>query len=205
MTRSPAAADPDSVISVAALKHPEGARVDRAISNIVRRLKRQGYRLAGAVRPQVVPTEVDRCALFLEELSSGGVFPISQDLGAGSLSCRLDDVALDAIAARVEASLQDGADLLVLNKFGKQEAEGRGLRSPIVKAVNQGIPVLVGLNPGRAQAWNAFCGGAGAIFTRGATGLRPAAECSDPATTLSPQSVGEDYESPGETIHDIIR
>jgi len=60
--------------------------------------------------------------------------------------------------------LRDGADILILNKFGKQEAEGRGMRDPIVKAVDQGIPVLVGVNSSRLDSWNAFCGGDSAIF-----------------------------------------
>ena len=60
--------------------------------------------------------------------------------------------------------MREGADILILNKFGKQEAEGRGLRNPIVVAVELGIPVLVGLNSGRRESWNAFCGTASNIF-----------------------------------------
>ncbi|MDH3743010.1 MAG: DUF2478 domain-containing protein [Hyphomicrobiales bacterium] len=151
-------------ISIAALKHSDGTTIDRAILKIVHRLRQQGYRLAGAVRADIAPPDENRCDLFLEDLSTSTVLPISQDLGTGSHACRLDDAALDAIAAKVEASLLDGADILILNKFGKQEAEGRGLRSPIVNAVDRGIPVLVGLNSGRAQSWNEFCGAAGEIF-----------------------------------------
>ena len=164
MTKSPPGNSRGDSFSIAALEHPDGTKIDRTILKIVRRLRRQGYRLAGAVRAQITPADENRCDLFLEDLSTSTVLPISQDLGSGSHACRLDDVALDAIAARVEVSLQEGADILILNKFGKQEAEGRGLRSPIVNAVNRGTPVLVGLNPGRAKAWNEFCGATGEIF-----------------------------------------
>ncbi len=164
MTKSPPASCRDNSMPIAALKHPDGSNIDRAMMKIVHRLRQQGYRLAGAVRANRMTQDEDRCDLLLEDLSTSSVFPISQNLGSGSNACRLDDVALDAIAAKVEASLQDGADILILNKFGKQEAEGRGLRSPIVKAVNRGIPALVGLNPGRAQAWDEFCGATGEIF-----------------------------------------
>ena len=102
--------------------------------------------------------------MFLEDLATSVVYPMSQNLGTGSDACRLDDGALDTIAERVAASLQDGADILILNKFGKQESEGRGLRGPIVSAVEQGIPVLVGLSPGRVESWNEFCGAEGKIF-----------------------------------------
>jgi len=171
MTKRAARNSRDNSISIAALEHPEGAEIDRAMMKIVRRLRQQGYRLAGAVRAQITPPDENRCDLFLEELATSTVFPISQDLGSASQACRLDDAALDAIAAKLEISLQEGADILILNKFGKQEAEGRGLRSPIVNAVNRGIPVLVGLNPGRAQAWNEFCGATGEIFNPGDTAI----------------------------------
>jgi hypothetical protein len=45
----------------------------------------------------------------------------------------------------VEARIE-GSDLLVINKFGKQESLGRGLRPAIAMAVELGIPVLVGVN-----------------------------------------------------------
>lgn len=149
---------------IAALKHDDGNRIDQALLEITDRLRRQGYRLAGAVRADVTTLEENRCNMFLEDLATSTVYPMSQNLGAGSDACRLDDGALDTIAERVEASLQNGADILILNKFGKQESEGRGLRSPIVSAVERGIPVLVGVSSGRVESWNAFCGAAGEIF-----------------------------------------
>lgn len=154
-------ADP---ILIAALKHDDGTKVDQALTRITDRLKRQGYRLAGAVRAHLTSLDENRCDMFLEDLATSTVYRMSQDLGTGSDACRLDDGALDTIAERVEASLQGGADILILNKFGKQESEGRGLRSPIVSAVDQGIPVLVGLSSGRVESWNEFCGAAGEIF-----------------------------------------
>lgn len=154
----------DAPLLIAALKHDDGNRIDQALLEIADQLRRQGYRLAGAVRADVTTLEENRCNMFLEDLATSIVYPMSQDLGTGSDACRLDDGALDTIADRVEASLQDGADILILNKFGKQESEGRGLRGPIVSAVEQGIPVLVGLSPGRVESWNEFCGAAGEIL-----------------------------------------
>lgn len=153
--------------AIAALAHSEGNRIDEALLDIAERLRRRGRRLAGALRTRVPSPGEDRCDLVLQDLSTSREFSMSQNLGAGSQACRLDDVALDAIAERVTASLREGADILILNKFGKQEAEGRGLRDPIVKAVDQGIPVLVGLNTGRLASWNEFCGGDSAIFEPG--------------------------------------
>ncbi len=37
-------------------------------------------------------------------------------------------------------------DALILNKFGKHEAEGRGFRDLIAEALSRGIPVVAGVN-----------------------------------------------------------
>ena len=39
-----------------------------------------------------------------------------------------------------------GARLLVINKFGKHEAEGRGFRPLIGEALAMGLPVILGVN-----------------------------------------------------------
>jgi hypothetical protein len=59
----------------------------------------------------------------------------------------------------VSASLAGGADLLIVNKFGKHEADGRGFREVIAEALARGIPVLVGLNGLNLPAFEGFAGG----------------------------------------------
>jgi hypothetical protein len=73
-------------------------------------------------------------------------------------------VALEQIVALVEASLEDGLDILILNKFGRQEAEGKGLRNAVAHAVAADIPVLVGLNRAYAAEWREFCEGEGQLL-----------------------------------------
>jgi hypothetical protein len=46
-----------------------------------------------------------------------------------------------------------------VNKFGKQEAQGRGFRTLIAEALSRDIPVLVGLNSLNAEAFHDFTGG----------------------------------------------
>ncbi len=153
--------------SVAAVRHEDGTTIDRALLGIVDRLRGKGVRLAGAIRANIDQPGDDSCGLFLEDLSNRAIISLSQNLGSGSSACRLDDGVLDTVATRIEAALEDGADMLILNKFGKQEAEGRGLRGPIIRAVDRGIPVLVGLNASRTDSWTEFCGAAGALFAPG--------------------------------------
>jgi nucleoside-triphosphatase THEP1 len=149
------------MIMLAAIQYSDGDRFDRLISLIASRLKRRGYRVGGVIQSNVMPPGECRCDMLLEELTTGQVHRISQQLGPGALGCRLDTSIFENVAARVEASLLEGLDILVVNKFGKQEAEGRGLRDAIANAVTAGIPVLVGLNRAYVSAWCEFCGGQG--------------------------------------------
>lgn len=61
--------------------------------------------------------------------------------------------------AKVAGALDHGAEIMVINKFGKHEAEGRGFRAVIAAAMDKGVPVLVGLNPLNREAFDHFaCG-----------------------------------------------
>lgn len=57
------------------------------------------------------------------------------------------------------ASLSSGADLLIVNKFCKHQAEGRGVRNVIAEAVAMDIPVIVGLNALNRPAFECFAEG----------------------------------------------
>ena len=129
---------------------------DLLIRDVALRLQAEGMRLAGAV--QVNP-EVDRdrkCHMDLHILSGSDVVRISQDLGALSQGCRLDPDGLERAVGLVAAALDNGADLLVVNKFGKQEIDGRGFRPVIGEALSRGTPVLVAVNPGSLDAFLAY-------------------------------------------------
>lgn len=72
--------------------------------------------------------------------------------------CRLDGGVIEAIAAEVEARMA-GADLLIVNKFGKLEAQGRGLCPAIAMAIEMEIPTLVGVNQVNVPELNTFSDG----------------------------------------------
>jgi hypothetical protein len=52
-----------------------------------------------------------------------------------------------------------GADLLIVNKFGKLEAHGRGLCPAITLAMDLGMPTLVGVNEMNTPDFLAFSDG----------------------------------------------
>ncbi|MGP1358406.1 DUF2478 domain-containing protein [Roseicyclus sp.] len=117
-----------------------------------------GHRAAGTVQINSARPDDGPCDMDVKVLPEGPVLRISQDLGAAARGCRLDPRALEEAVGLVEAGLAR-ADCLIVNKFGKHEAEGRGFRTAIAEAVSRGLPVLVGVNALNLPAFLTFCGG----------------------------------------------
>jgi nucleoside-triphosphatase THEP1 len=136
---------------------------DRVIANLAERLSAGGFRLAGLVQSNIERPGRCRCDMILKDLASGRELPISQNLGDGARGCRLDHGALETAVGWVEASIVASVDVVLLNKFGKREAEGAGLRPAIAAAVALDIPVIAGLAPENREAWDVFCGSEGRI------------------------------------------
>lgn len=140
----------------------------RARAGLLRRLAEklgaEGWRLAGAVDAPA-PQGGGRREMLLAVLGGDAPMPeivdIAQDLGPLARGCKLDAGALERAAGLAEAALTRGADLVIVNKFGKREAEGRGFRPLIGLAMAAGVPVLIGVTRDRRAAFDTFAAGMG--------------------------------------------
>ncbi|PKR48423.1 DUF2478 domain-containing protein [Thalassospira marina] len=139
----------------------ERGQVDRLLEQVARRLITEGASLAGVVQINAEREGARHCDMFVQVLPDGAQFDISQKLGNESRGCRLDVGALEDAVAAVEASLENRPeiDLLVINKFGKHESQGRGFRDLIGQMLMNDVPVLLGVNPMNREAFDAFSGG----------------------------------------------
>lgn len=137
--------------------------LDAMLLRAAERLAAEGVRLAGAVQDNPVPEDRPnaRCDMVLRLLDTGQSICISQRLGEHARGCRLDPGALEDAAAAVERRLTDRPDLLIVNKFGKAEMEGRGFRPVIAAALGEGIPVLTAVGRGGLPGFDSFVDGFG--------------------------------------------
>jgi Protein of unknown function (DUF2478) len=140
---------------------PGKGDLDMILHGFAHALLEAGTTVAGIVQTNTDCGPDKPCDMDVEVLPTGPILRISQDLGPGSRGCRLDAAVLEQAAGLVDVSLHDGADLLVINKFGKQEADGRGFRPLIGAALSEGIPVIVGLNALNLPHFEAFTEGMG--------------------------------------------
>ena len=143
---------------IAALQGAPGETIQTILSQFAEELKRDGFRVAGVV-------EVSRCSatgacksLAVRDLTSETVIKFSQDLGAGSTACNLDPSGLAQACEAVERAIEDGADVVVLSKFGKLEAARGGLCDAFRAAILADLPIITTVSPLLAEEWAQFAG-----------------------------------------------
>jgi nucleoside-triphosphatase THEP1 len=144
---------------ILAIVYSDGLAADRLISELGYRLRDSGVKVAGIVQNNEFNPSREKCDMDVEELASGELLRVSEDRGKEARGCRLNHSALTQAAALLSRALQNDPAIIVVNKFGKLEAEGRGVRGALAEAVELGIPVLVGVPSRNIEHWRLFAGG----------------------------------------------
>ncbi|WP_323716560.1 DUF2478 domain-containing protein [Paracoccus aminovorans] len=139
------------------LEESAGA-ADRLLAAAAATLQAEGLRLAGAVQHNLERGAGRECDMLLRILGTDSVIGITQDLGSCAQGCRLDTGALAQAVALAEGVLAQGADLVIVNKFGKQECFGNGFRAFIAEALARDIPVLLSVAEEQLAGFRAFAG-----------------------------------------------
>jgi len=114
--------------------------------------------VAGVVQSNLECIGTHHCDMDARVLPDGPVIRISQSLGKDARGCRLDPAALEQAVAEVKNRLSPQTELLIVNKFGKHEADGRGFRELIAEAIGMDVPVLVGVNQMNLGVFLEFAG-----------------------------------------------
>ncbi len=146
-------------MKLAYIMSPSRGGTDPLLAEVAEHLMQRGLRLCGTVQINTQRIGSRHCDMDLMVLPAGPAFRISQNRGEWARGCRLDAGSLEMAAAHVAGAVGNGADLMIINKFGKHEAEGRGFRSVIAAALDRDMPVLIGLNPLNREAFDRFSGG----------------------------------------------
>ncbi len=143
-------------VPLAAIQFETGD-IDGLLSDISQTLGRQGLIVRGALQTRGPEIGECHCAdMDLTTIGSTRVFRISQPLGNGSHGCRLHPGALAECSAFLADELSQGADLLILNRFGRGESDGRGFRDLISVALGLGVPILTAVRPTYVEQWAEF-------------------------------------------------
>lgn len=143
---------------ILALQGASSQIIQSRLVGFAARMQAQGLRVVGMVEV-AGDCGAEACGkLALRDLSTGKLIPISQNLGSGSTACNLDPRGLAEACAAVERAIDWGADLVVLSKFGKQEAARGGLSDAFRAAFASNVPIATAVSPAVAADWLGFVG-----------------------------------------------
>ena len=126
--------------------YDDGLFGDALITQCAADLVASGYRLGGVVQSNAHRRGRRRCDMYVKDLLGGDEIKISLDRGNEARGCRLNPDAFARIDAWIERAVLERVDLLIINKFGREEAHGRGLRLVIAEVLIAEIPLVIGVS-----------------------------------------------------------
>lgn len=146
------------VVRIAAIVYGDGVNANAILEEFACHLLASGRRVRGLIQRRAGAER--RCSgdVFLIDLAGDDDFRISQNLGAESTCCSIDPAGIAAASVVLRRAQSQPVDLLVVNKFGKLEAEGGGFVAEILSAAAQGIPVVTTVHERRLECWREFTG-----------------------------------------------
>lgn len=153
--------DPNRIAAV--LYRPQDD-VDKLLADFAQDLLSAGERIGGVVQSNLKDSAGRKIGMEAIDLVTGSPISICQPLGRGAMACKLDAGGLAEAAMAVARAIETRVDLIVINKFSKQEAGGGGLRNELADAVLSGIPVLTAVPEKVIDAWKAFTGDQGTLL-----------------------------------------
>ncbi|HMM92009.1 DUF2478 domain-containing protein [Bradyrhizobium sp.] len=145
----------DAQCDLAALVYEPHQDPDAILRGFAADLKACGFRAVGMV-------QAGQCAdssLSAVLLPGGEKLLLAQDFDPAATGCRLDLARLQRAGERVAEAMADGADLVIINRFGKRERDGKGLAHLIERALNADIPVVIAVASDRFADWIRYADG----------------------------------------------
>src|ERR1700754_1002873 len=140
---------------LAALVYDDQQDPDAVLRDFANDTNAQGFRVVGMV-------QAGQCAdssLSAVLVHNGETLLLAQDFDPKASGCRLDLARLQNAGERVAEALAAGADLLIVNRFGKRERDGKGLGYLVERSLKSDIPVVIAVSSERFSEWIKFAGG----------------------------------------------
>jgi len=137
-----------------------------ALHLFVDQLKKSGVRVAGILQQKVPVQETGMTKVVAVDIQTGLTCSLNRPTRESwtNRECSLDRAALTEVTAILRRAVSDKADLIVVEKFGDEEAHGGGLSGDIMEGIAAGIPFLVAVPQTNLESWSARTGEAGAIL-----------------------------------------
>jgi uncharacterized protein len=150
----------DAPLLAAAIVHDADTSAGALLAAFAREQHQRGRKIRGLIQDKAPYGEDGSLRRALFDIDSGRCFFISQQLGSGSVSCSLDTGEMAEASGALRRGLADGAELVVVNRYGEQEAAGGGFAAEMLDLMASGVPLLTLVSEKYLADWRHFTGNA---------------------------------------------
>lgn len=155
--------DQHSPALAAAVYRPDtGDRM--ALLKFVEQLKSQQVRVGGLLQEAQFDVAGEIIGLNAIDVLSGRRIPITHPPDSND-ECTFDVSALADSTAIIRNAIDDRLDLIVIEKFGELEQDGRGLIDEIFQTIAAGIPLLISVPEAALPLWQERSGELGSVLS----------------------------------------
>jgi len=146
----------------AAIYNPDTA--DRmALFKFVAKQKTLNTRIGGVLQEGVFDSQGSMTGLNAVDVSTDRRIPLSRPVQNAD-DCSLDVAALAGTSGIISKAVSDAVDLVVVEKFGEHEQNGKGLIDEILQTIVAGVPLLISVPEAALPAWQERTGELGDVL-----------------------------------------
>jgi nucleoside-triphosphatase THEP1 len=162
----------DLTPALAAIHYERDFDINGILRKVVKSLQEKGVMVGGVLQEAVFSPNGYCAQLNIVDIRTGETERITQDRGRDSRGCKLDPRGLAAISHCITDAIDADVDLVIINKYGRAESEGRGLLSCFADAVTAGVPLLTTVREPYMTQWTSFHGGLAAELAADVNAVR---------------------------------
>jgi nucleoside-triphosphatase THEP1 len=134
-----------------------------ALLKFVEKQKALNTRVGGVLQEALYNSEGEIVGLDAVDVSTNRRIPISRPTKNDD-ECGLDVSALAGTTGIIRNAIDDRVDLVVVEKFGELEQNGKGLIDEILQTISEGIPLLIAVPEAALPIWQERSGELGSVL-----------------------------------------
>ena len=134
-----------------------------ALLKFVEKQKKLNLRIGGVLQEAILDANGQIAGLNAIDVSSNRRIPISRP-AKNDDECGLDVSALAQTTQIIRQAIHDQVDLMVVEKFGELEQDGKGLIDEIMQTIVEGIPLLISVPEAALPIWQERSGELGSVL-----------------------------------------
>ena len=120
-------------------------------------------RIGGILQIAIFDAEGNIAGLDAIDIATNERLPISRPRSNGTI-CGLDTSVLTGTTSIIREAIDNQLDLVVIEKFGALEQNGKGLVDDILNAIADDIPLIISMSQNALPVWQELSGGLGDIL-----------------------------------------